>query len=305
MGSIVTSKNWRLVALLSSVTFFATAQETSLLVVGVMQDGGRPQLGCLKSCCKDMRQREFVSSIALIDSAQHIYHFLDATPDIASQFQLINQVLPTTYKLGAILLTHAHIGHYTGLQFLGRESMNASQVPVYTMPRMERFLTDNGPWSQLIRLQNIQPKRLHPEQVFFLGSFQITPVLVPHRDEFSETVGYRVKGPRKSLLFIPDIDKWQKWDRSLAAEIQKVDYAFIDGTFFADGEVNRPMREIPHPFISETIALLDSLPHTIRERVYFTHFNHTNPLLNPTNPDRISLEKAGYHFATTGTRLPL
>lgn len=305
MNRFASCRQWCILMLLCGASFFPAAQETSLLVVGIMQDGGRPQLGCLKSCCKDTRQIDFVSSIALIDSAHHVYHFLDATPDIAPQFQLINQALPTTYKLGAIFLTHAHIGHYTGLQFLGRESMNASQVPVYAMPRMQRFLTDNGPWSQLIRLQNIQPKLLQAEQTLLLGSFQITPLLVPHRDEFSETVGYRVKGPRKSFLFIPDIDKWEKWDRLLAREIEKVDYAFIDGTFFADGEVDRPMREIPHPFISETITLLAGLPPAIRERVYFTHFNHTNPLLNPTNPNRISLEKAGYHFATTGTRLPL
>lgn len=305
MNRFTRCKQWCILMLLSGASFFPAAQETSLLVVGIMQDGGRPQLGCLKSCCKDTRQSDFVSSIALIDSANQVYHLLDATPDIASQFQLINQSLSATYKFGSIFLTHAHVGHYTGLQFLGRESMNASNVPVYTMPRLESFLTDNGPWSQLIRLNNIQLKALRADQPIQLGNFQITPLLVPHRDEFSETVGFKVKGPRRSFLFIPDIDKWEKWDRLLANEIEKVDYAFIDGTFFADGEVNRPMREIPHPFISETITLLSSLPRSIRERIYFTHFNHTNPLLNSNHPDRIMLEKAGYHFATTGTRLLL
>lgn len=305
MNRFTRCRQWCILMLLSGASFFPAAQETSLLVVGIMQDGGRPQLGCLKSCCKDARQRDFVSSIALIDSANQVYHLLDATPDIASQFQLINQSLSATYKLGSIFLTHAHVGHYTGLQFLGRESMNASHVPVYAMPRMERFLTDNGPWSQLIRLNNIQLEALRTDQPIQLGNFQITPLLVPHRDEFSETVGFKVKGPRRSFLFIPDIDKWEKWDRLLANEIEKVDYAFIDGTFFADGEVNRPMREIPHPFISETITLLSSLPRSIRERIYFTHFNHTNPLLNSNHIDRIMLEKAGYHFATTGTRLHL
>ncbi|MFN4961743.1 MAG: MBL fold metallo-hydrolase, partial [Bacteroidota bacterium] len=237
MNRFTRCKQWCILMLLSGASFFPAAQETSLLVVGIMQDGGRPQLGCLKSCCKDTRQSDFVSSIALIDSANQVYHLLDATPDIASQFQLINQSLSATYKFGSIFLTHAHVGHYTGLQFLGRESMNASNVPVYTMPRLERFLTDNGPWSQLIRLNNIQLKALRADQPIQLGNFQITPLLVPHRDEFSETVGFKVKGPRRSFLFIPDIDKWEKWDRLLANEIEKVDYAFIDGTFFADGEV--------------------------------------------------------------------
>ncbi|MBM3414799.1 MAG: MBL fold metallo-hydrolase [Bacteroidetes bacterium] len=305
MSSVAAAKECCMVALLVSASLLLHAQKTSMLVVGIMQDGGRPQLGCLKPCCKDIKQREFVSSIALIDSANQVFHLLDATPDIASQFQWIYQSLPATYKMGSIFLTHGHIGHYTGLQFLGRESMNASNVPVYVMPRMGRFLNENGPWSQLIRLKNIQLQTLTQEQAVQLGSFQITPLLVPHRDEFSETVGFRIKGAGKSLLFIPDIDKWEKWDRLLATEIEKVDYAFIDGTFFAGGEVNRPMREIPHPFISETVTLLSALPRTIRERVYFTHFNHTNPLLQRKHPDRIRLEKEGYHFATTGTKLPL
>lgn len=281
------------------------AQEASLLVVGIMQDGGRPQLGCLKSCCKNMTEREFVSSIALIDPSIRSFHLLDATPDIVRQFQLIQQSLTGEYTMGSIFLTHAHIGHYTGLQFFGREAMNASSVPVYAMPRLNSFLSNNGPWSQLVHLKNIQLHTLHQKNSVQVGSFQVTPLLVPHRDEFSETVGFRIKGPRKSFLYIPDIDKWEKWDHVLAAEIEKVDYAFVDGTFFADGELNRPMREIPHPFISETTTLLSSLPHHLRERVYFIHFNHTNPLLNPKHPERIRLEQSGFHFATTGTRLPL
>ncbi len=291
--------------LLSGASFLSGAQETSLMVVGIMQDGGRPQLGCLKSCCKDKKDREFVSSIALVDPANQSFHLFDATPDIAFQFQLIQQSLTAIYKLESIFLTHAHIGHYTGLQFLGREAMNAGAISVYAMPRMAEFLANNGPWSQLVSLKNIQLRQLQQGQTIQVGGFQVTPLLVPHRDEFSETVGFRIKGPRKSCLFIPDIDKWEKWDRLLATEIEKVDYAFIDGTFFADGEVNRPMREIPHPLISETVSLLAALPRVLRERVYFTHFNHTNPLLDTQHPARISLEQAGYHFATTGTRLPM
>ena len=76
---------------------------------------------------------------------------------------------------------------------------------------------------------------------------------------------------------------------------------FLDGTFFADGEVNRPMSEIPHPFVTETIELLSNAPLSIRQRVYFTHFNHTNPLVNPSNPMRARVEKLGFHLAKEGT----
>ena len=35
---------------------------------------------------------------------------------------------------------------------------------------------------------------------------KVNPFLVPHRDEFSETVGYQIEGPNKTALFIPGIN---------------------------------------------------------------------------------------------------
>ena len=70
----------------------------------------------------------------------------------------------------------------------------------------------------------------------------MTPFLVPHRDEFSETVGYKIEGTKKTALFIPDIDKWQKWKRNIVEEVKKVDYAFVDATFFDQSEVARALK---------------------------------------------------------------
>ena len=85
------------------------------------------------------------------------------------------------------------------------------------------------------------------------GGLQVTPLLVPHRDEYTETVGFWIQGPNRSALFIPDIDKWERWD-SLGTAIEdwiaKVDVAYLDGTFLEEGEIpGRAIEEIPHPFI--------------------------------------------------------
>ena len=64
-----------------------------------------------------------------------------------------------------------------------------------------------------------------------VGSLQITPILVPHRDEFSETVGYYIKGKEKTLLFIPDIDKWYRWETDIRELVKEVDYALLDASF--------------------------------------------------------------------------
>lgn len=282
----------------------AQHKAVQVMVVGIMQDAGLPQLGCTKTCCAGAVQRRAVTSLAIIDTTAGAFTLLDATPDIVAQCKMVQSTFVTA-SLQSIYLTHAHMGHYTGLLQLGREAMNAQKVPVYALPRMASFITTNGPWSQLVALQNITLIPLQANQVSVQNGFTITPVVVPHRDEFSETAGYKIQGPTKSMLFIPDIDKWSKWDQQLIAEIAKVDYAFLDGTFFVDGEVDRPMKEIPHPFIQETVTLLSNAAQSIKERVYFIHFNHTNPLINPLHPKRIELEKGGFHFAKEGTLFSL
>ena len=296
--------NWKgLIVLISpfflSVIAIAQPKEVKLVVLGVMQDGGLPQLGCTKFCCVASTNRKTVSSLALVEPMKHRFSLLDATPDIVVQCKMVDSLFRGV-KLHSIFLTHAHMGHYTGILHLGREAMNAKNIPLYVMPRMANFIFINGPWSQLVQLNNISLTTIQNDVSIENENFSITPILVPHRDEFSETVGYRVKGPNKAILFIPDIDKWSKWSRSLIAEIEKVDYAFLDGTFFADGEVDRPMSEIPHPFITETMSLLNDAPASIKKRVYFIHFNHTNPLINPLSSERKKVEELGYQIAKEG-----
>ena len=134
----------------------------------------------------------------------------------------------------------------------------------------------------------------------------VTPFLVPHRDEFSETVGYKISGPAKTVLFIPDIDKWHLWKKSIVEEISKVDYAFLDATFYDAAEIdNRDISEIPHPFVIESLALFGKLPDTEKKKIYFIHFNHTNPLLDSSNPEREYLKEKGFQIAEYGQLLSL
>ena len=119
-----------------------------------------------------------------------------------------------------MLLTHAHIGHYTGLMYLGREALGASAVPVYATPRMAAFLRGNGPWSLLVTQGHIDLREIAPGQPLALTPrLTVTALTVPHRDELSDTVGFRVQGPSRTLLYVPDIDKWEKWDRRLEDEV--------------------------------------------------------------------------------------
>ena len=279
-----------------------------LMVLGVAQDAGRPQAGCRKDCCRDIvghpARHRSPAALAIVDTATGQRWLIDATPDLPRQLQRLDQRFPaaTEPDLSGIFLTHAHIGHYTGLMHLGREAMGARSIPVYAMPRMRAFLEGNGPWDQLVRLGNIVLVDLSADaDVALAADLRVSPFRVPHRDEYSETVGFRITGPRRTVLYIPDIDKWDRWETTLSAALADVDLAYLDGTFFDGDELpGRDMSEIPHPFIVETLALLADLPEAERTRVRFIHLNHTNPALDANSKARRTIEAAGCRVAVEG-----
>lgn len=275
-----------------------------LKVLGIAQDGGMPHINNPKeyyAVTNGDRAQELVASLGLIDTEQKKKYLFDATPDMPKQLDILHQELATNTIIDGIFLTHAHIGHYTGLMHFGREAMGAHHIPVYAMPKMNTFLSANGPWSQLVAIENIKITPMYADSSVTLSrKLKITPFLVPHRDEYSETVGYRIEGPEKTALFIPDINKWSKWTTSIIEEVKNVDYAFLDATFFSEGEIPRPMSEVPHPFIDETVALFKDEDTAVKSKVIFIHFNHSNPALDEKNAKRLALEKEGYRFARQG-----
>lgn len=275
-----------------------------VMVLGVAQDAGYPQINCNKACCKTAWQqpalRRMTACLAIVDPATKQQWIIDATPDIKNQLQLL-KTKTGTEKIDGVLLTHAHMGHYTGLLHFGREAMGANNIPVYALPKMKIFLEQNGPWSQLVALQNISIQQLQADSAFNLNAnITIKPFLVPHRDEFSETAGYEIIINGRSLVFIPDIDKWQKWNTDIKAVIQKATIVFLDATFFKNGELERDMREIPHPFVEESMQLFSGLSATDKAKVHFIHANHTNPLLIENSPAQKEVTEKGFNVAKEG-----
>ena len=280
-----------------------------ITVLGIAQDGGYPQAGCTAEHClrhwRGEEEKRHVVSLGLTDQASGQNWFFEATPDFTAQLQQLRKASGIS-NLSGIFLTHAHMGHYVGLLQLGREAMGAKGMPVYVMPRMKEFLETNAPWSQLVSLGNIKLVLMEPDKAIQLTpNLRVIPLKVPHRDEFSETVGFRVETSEKSLLFIPDIDKWPLWKKDIRAEVARVDVALLDATFYQEGELpNRNMGEIPHPFVAETIALFSPLPAAEKRKVKFIHFNHTNPLIFE-GPERDAVKKLGFEVATEGERILL
>lgn len=283
-----------------------------LLVLGNAQDAGYPQAGCEKDCCKRVydnpENQRYITAIALIDPHTNENWVFDVTPNFPEQLKLLSSHLN---KMGnvpnGLFVTHAHMGHYTGLMHLGREAMNTKNIPVFAMPKMKKFLSSNGPWSQLVQLNNIHLKELIADSTVVLNEqLKVKPLLVPHRDEYSETVGFLIQSKSKKALFIPDINKWNQWEANILDYIKEVDFAFLDGTFYKDGEiVGRPMSEIPHPFVEESMSLFKNLSDADKKKVHFIHFNHTNPLLIEGSDAQKNAYQNGFKIAKQGMIISL
>ncbi len=275
-----------------------------VVVLGVAQDGGLPHIGCTQEACRlaqrDPSRRQRVASLGLIDDLSGARFLIDASPDFVSQLASVNATRTSVDRgrpVDGILLTHAHIGHYTGLMYLGREALGARGVVVFASPRMGQFLSSNGPWSQLVALHNIEVKELVPgEELALTPNLHVTPLRVPHRDELSDTLGFRIRGPSRTGLYIPDIDKWDRWDERIEDQVASSSFALLDGTFRDPTELpGRALADVPHPFVSESIVRLRD--HAAK--VVFTHMNHTNRLLWD-DVARREVRASGFRIASDG-----
>ena len=279
-----------------------------VVVLGIAQDGGAPHAGCEKICCEKLWENNRaikVASIGIVDPRINKSWIIDATPDFPHQIRILKNSHKS--EISGIFLTHAHMGHYTGLLHLGREVMGAKNIPVFSMSKMKDFLEKNGPWNQLITLNNINIIELKKNREVKLSDrLFIEPFLVPHRDEYSETVGYRIMSDNKSLVYIPDIDKWEKWDQDIFQIVLNTDFALVDGTFYSQDELpDRNMGEIPHPFIIETMETLFNLNTKNRNKVYFIHFNHSNPAIIMNGPAEKLIKSKRFNVAREGDRFNL
>jgi pyrroloquinoline quinone biosynthesis protein B len=275
------------------------------VLLGVAQDGGVPQAGCHCANCSrawsDPAHRQFVACLGLVDRASGQSWLIDATPDFRQQSLALHKFAPHC-PLAGIVLTHAHVGHYTGLIHLGREVMGAQAVPVYATPRLASFLHDNAPWSQLVALRNIELCLLTPgNEIELSPALRLRPLSIPHRHEFSDTVAFVVRASARQLFYCPDVDTWDRWEHDLRDFVAGMDIALLDATFFSASELpGRDLSQIPHPLVADTVERLAGVDCD----VHLVHLNHTNPLL-ALGPERDWLAAQGIRVGVFGDRWAL
>jgi pyrroloquinoline quinone biosynthesis protein B len=306
-----------LIALLASSCAAPPPSTPYVVVLGTAQDGGLPHAACTCRHCdaarRDPARRRRVASIAIVVPGEGKRYLVDASPDLREQLDQLPAVGAHAEggvdraPVDGVLLTHAHVGHYLGLAFFGFEAVHTSNLPVWATPRMAAFLRENGPWSRLVARDEIVLREAPPGVTFELApGVRVTPFTVPHRDEDSDTVAFRIEGPQHSVFYAPDTDTWSAWDPIAREALARCDAALIDGTFYAPGELpGRDLAKIGHPLIETSMDLFEGPVRAGRLRVLFTHLNHSNGALEPGGPERRTIERRGFSLAEDGQRLPL
>ena len=268
-------------------------------ILGSGQDAGIPHTGCYCDVCskarKDTKYRRLGPSIVIIDKKEGFCYFIDASPDFKYQLDMVRGEVGNIRRKGripisGILLTHAHLGHCSGLWHLGLEAVDEKNLLVFCTPKMGQFLQNNYPFNLLVQRKNIKIKDIQPNEEFELEGFGCIPFQVPHRNEVADTVGYIIKS-KKRTIYLPDIDYWTD---KVMNEIRMADRAIIDGPFHAKDEISR-FNDVPHPPIKETIKLLED----VNTEIYFTHINHTNAI-NRDGRERENIEGKGFKIAHDG-----
>ena len=280
---------------------------TELVLLGIAQDGGRPQAGCSKSCCIGLEpnKHSFPTSLGII--GQDKLHIIDVTRSLGNQLQYLDNRVPDE-----VWLTHAHIGHIDGLGLFGRETMNVKGAKLHVSKRMLELINQTPHWQIMIEQGVFSIDEISNGESRQKAGFSITPILVPHRGELSDTHAFILRGENKSLLYLPDHDSWdqtlslygmntiREWLASL-----NVDIALLDGTFWSFDELSeRSQQVVPHPPIKQTIDMLGYKQQGDPDIIFF-HLNHTNPVYDEWSEEHTKVVEMGWSIAKQGMRFKI
>ena len=282
-----------------------------VVVLGTAQDAGIPQIGCHCSNCSravsNTMYKRLISSLGIINQETGNSFVIDCTPDFRDQYfildgirkkyldrELYHEKITNSDNLGikVILLTHAHMGHYLGLTQLGKECAEVNDIHLFGTKKMVKYLNANRPYKDLIKNNNIRPITIeHGKTVSIDQNLTVTPFLVNHRQDYTDTVGFSIQGPNNKLLYAPDFDTITQ---PVLERIPGSYISIIDGTFYQPDELSprRDMRLVPHATILDTMKTLK--PYHKKSRIFYTHFNHTNPVVDTDGTEANYVKAQGF-----------
>ena len=226
-------------------------------LLGIAQDGGRPQPGCTRPCCQGLTEQDYRSPVSLgIKTNNGTTLLIEATRDLGRQLRMMNNP-----SIDHLFITHAHLGHVDGLGLFGRETMSARNIQLHCSPSMYSLIERTPAWNQLL-LQNVLEFGTFP--LVEIDDIIVEFIQVPHRAELSDMHAIIIRGKNNSLLFLPDHDSWNETLEAHSCDTIRdfldkydIDIALLDGTFWSGGELQgRDMSVVPHPTIEDSLQRL-------------------------------------------------
>ena len=269
-------------------------------LLGIAQDGGRPQPGCTRSCCQGLTEDDYRSPVALgIQTSGGTTLLVEATRDLGRQLRMIGNP-----SIDHLFITHAHLGHVDGLGLFGRETMSARNIKLHCSPSMQALIEATPAWNQLLKQNVLEPSTFPQVEI---DDVIVEFIPVPHRAELSDMHATIIRGEEKSLLFLPDHDSWDQTlelhgCESIRAFLRKfnIDVALLDGTFWSGGELQgRDMSVVPHPTIEESLQRLGERQESDPE-IQFIHLNHTNPVYRINSDEHQLVVNLGWKVPVEG-----
>jgi len=274
-------------------------------LLGIAQDGGRPQPGCTRPCCQGLTEQDYRSPVSLgVKTNEGTILLIEATRDLGRQLRMMDNP-----SIDHLFITHAHLGHVDGLGLFGRETMSARNIQLHCSPSMYSLIEHTPAWNQLL-LQNVLEFGTFPR--IEIDDVIVEFIQVPHRAELSDMHAIIIRGREKSLLFLPDHDSWDETLEAHSCDTIRefldkydIDIALLDGTFWSGGELQgRDMSVVPHPTIEDSLQRLGNRKPTDPD-ISFIHLNHTNPVYDKTSIEHQEIVQLGWRLGEEGQKINL
>jgi pyrroloquinoline quinone biosynthesis protein B len=294
-----------------------------ILILGSAAGGGLPQWNCgCENCCKARRGEipsRTQSSIA-VSSDGETWAIVNASPDIRAQLAgcpALHPRGPRVSPVVSVLLTNGDIDHIAGLLTL-RERQ---PFTLFATGEIARVIRGNSVFDALAA--DVVPRR----EVTLGQPVEIAPGVtaelfaVPGKVplfleqgevqtdlEGEQTVGVRLAAGGREAFYIPGC---ARLTAALADRLAGASLVLFDGTVWEDDEMIRAGvgaktgARMGHMAMHGPGGSINAFANLGVERKVYVHMNNTNPVLDPSSPERAAAGAAGWTVAEDGMELTL
>jgi phosphoribosyl 1,2-cyclic phosphate phosphodiesterase len=220
--------------------------------LGTGTSTGVPQIGCKCEVCSsdDYRDKRLRSSVRIDVDGKVV--IIDCTPDFRQQMLEI----PFT-KIDAILFTHEHYDHVSGIDDL-RPYSRFGPVNLYMEKHLEKVIKERMPYCFTPRsyggVPDIRINRIKENERFDIEGVKVTPIRVMHYK--LPILGFRIK----NFAYLTDVKS-----------IPENEYEKLSGLNTLVISALRRKEHISHITLNEALAISERIN---AKRTYFSHMSH-------------------------------